>query len=140
MKHLRYLTLSILIISLSSFVKSGDSFGPFINGQTSYTFYGYGPNSIQVANGTVTATPGTTVTVRLSPDNSVVGNGYNLDFILSGASFTYNSSNPSTNALVLTEPGSSVYATFTMPASGSVTWNGQFIGDVNGNSASIQVY
>lgn len=62
-------------------------------------------------------------------------------FILSGANFTYNSSNPSKNALVLSEPGtSSVYATFVMPASGYVSWHGYFLGDVNDNSATIKVY
>ena len=100
---------------------------PEINGG-SYYFFSTTQNS---GSGTITATPGTTVTVTVAasgPPPSTYSVNFNCSVTLSNGSTSISVSNTSTSA------------TFVMPASGSVTWSGNFSEPNNDGSGSISVH
>ena len=90
-----------------------------INGKSSFEFPGTGSGS-----GTIIASPGAVVKVVISaygPSGSVT------NFFMSGATL----SGPMGNNVYVSS--GSTTQTFTMPASGSVTWSGSFSGPSGGN-------
>lgn len=102
---------------------------PAINGGNTYSFSS--PNT--VGGGTITAFPGTLVTVTVSGTGS--GGSCYTEFNLSGAIFATNSSGPSNSKL--TASNGTNNATFIMPASGSITWSGSCNGPNYGSGSYL---
>lgn len=100
---------------------------PEINGASTYYF-----TAIQTTGaGTITAKPGTTVTVTVGasgPPPSTYSVNFSCSVTLSNGSTSLSVSNSSTSA------------TFVMPASGSVTWNGNFSEPNQDGSGYISVH
>jgi hypothetical protein len=100
---------------------------PTINGG-SYVFFS---SSHTGDGGTITAAPGATVTVAVSAGGPPSGS-YTTQCNLSGASF-------STGGSSLTVTNNTVTATFVMPASGSISWTGNYSGSNSSGSGTISV-
>ena len=90
-----------------------------INGGSTFYF----SSSVFSGNGTIQGAPGHTVTVTVSASGPPPGN-YSSDLVLSGATFVTNTSGSS--GTVVSATNGSNTATFVMPASGQVSWSGNF--------------
>ena len=98
-----------------------------INGGSSVSFSG----STEGGGGTIKDAPGATVTVTVTGSGAPGGN-YTTECNLSGVAFSTGSS-----SLLVTN--GSISATFIMPASGSVTWTGNFQETASEGGGSISV-
>lgn len=107
---------------------------PVINGHKSISFNASNNNA--TTSGIITGTPGSIVTVTANAG----GSGYfTTVFNLPSINLSNNNSNggPHTVIAVTGQPnGSTTRATFVMPASGSVSWNGATYGNFSGAGAN----
>jgi hypothetical protein len=127
-------TLSYMVITSVTVNKTAITYPyPTINGNTSFYFSAATLNG----NGVINATPGTTVTVRVSAGGPPTGGTYSTAFYLSGASFNSNTSGSSYTTL--TASGGSNTGTFIMPVNGAVNWSGNFSESNSSGSGGITV-
>jgi hypothetical protein len=102
---------------------------PEINGNSSYFFYvGHGSGV-----GTITGTPGATVTVWINAGGPPPSNYSTSMNITGGVTFT-----DGTTSLSVTN--GNAWKQFIVPASGSVGWNGSFTEPNDDGSGTINVY
>jgi hypothetical protein len=99
-----------------------------INGSSQFYF----SSSISSGGGTITDAPGATVTVTVTGSGAPGGN-YTTECNISGATF-------STGSASLLATNTSNTATFIMPASGSVTWTGNYSYTASEGGGSISVH
>lgn len=105
---------------------------PAINGGSSYYF----STSQTYGAGTITASPGTIVTVTVYGSGS--GGGFSTNLSITGASFVTNSSGQGSYAIAANN--NTQTATFVMPASGSVSWWGRYTAPNSYGSGGISVH
>lgn len=128
------LTQSNMVITSVTVNKTAITYPyPMINGSTSFYFSA----SVLNGSGVINATPGTTVTVRVSAGGPPSGGTYYTAFYLTGASFNSNTSGSSYTTL--TTSGGSNTATFIMPVNGAVSWSGSFSESNTSGSGGITV-
>jgi hypothetical protein len=114
-----------------------------INGQTYFGFNSTGANSTVYGSGTITGTPGATVTMQVSNSLEPPGTYYTTVTIGengSGVTFLTNTSSGGSNAIFASNSSNPNTGTFIMPASGSVNWTGYFQSSTAQGNSSINVH
>jgi len=102
---------------------------PKINGNSTYYF----TSTHQSGNGTITGTPGATITVYVNAGGPPPGNYSTSLNLTSGTTFT-----DGTTSLSVTN--GSAWKQFVVPSGGSVSWNGMFSEPNQNGSGAIDVY
>lgn len=114
-----------------------------INGQNYFEFNSTGANSTVYGSGTITGTPGATVTMQVSNSLEPPGTYYTTVTIGqngSGVTFLTNTSSGGSNTIFASNSSNPNTGTFIIPASGSVAWTGSFQSSTVQGNSSINVH